>query len=411
MRNWLVGLLIVGLLSFWGCQPPDKKTEVSSDETEVTQDTQEKSEQVKVAVAGPFTGTAAAFGEMIERGARLKAKQINEAGGINGRKLVLAFGDDAGTDKEAKLVATRFATDKEILAVVGHFNSACSLAGKAIYKKNGIVELSPGSTNVSVCEGSDWTFRNLYRDDFQGAFIAKYIKNILTDFSAVAVLFDNDDYGRGLRDAFTAEAKNIDLEVVTSVAYDRENTDFGTQLTRIKGKKPDIIFVSGLYEQASLIVKQARKLGIKAQFFGADGIDSPDFLKNAGISAEGTYLTTPFTFGAGGEEAAKVATAFEAEFGVPPDTWAALTYDAMGMIVEAIEKTYDKDATLAVNRKAIRDHLASLDTPEEGYKGITGLTYFDINGDTVNKPAYVKLVKEGKYTTAPKQMSNLDAFE
>ena len=430
MRNWLVALLIVGLLSLWGCQSPDKKTEVSTDKTEETQEasdkvtgeaaetsldeteaTQEESEQVKVAVAGPFTGTAAAFGEMIERGARLKAKQINESGGINGRKLVLAFGDDAGTDKEAKLVATRFATDREILAVVGHFNSSCSLAGKGIYKEHGIVELSPGSTNVSVCEGSDWTFRNLYRDDFQGTFIARYIKNVLTDYNSVAVLFDNDDYGRGLRDSFTAEAKNIDLEVVTSVAYDRENTDFSTQLTRIKGKKPKAIFVSGLYEQAALIVKQARKLGIRSLFFGADGIDSPDFLKNAGVSADGTYLTTPFTFGAGGEEAAKVAAAFEAEFGVPPDTWAALTYDAMGMIAEAIEKTYNKDETLAVNRKAIRDYLASLDTPEEGYIGITGLTYFDKNGDTVNKPAYVKVVIDGKYTTAPEQMLDLDTFK
>ncbi len=405
MRNWLVGLLIVGLLSFWGCQPPDKKTEVSSDATEAS------SEQVKVAVAGPFTGTAAAFGEMIRRGAELKAKQINEAGGINGRELILAFGDDAGTEKEAKSVATRFATDKQILAVVGHFNSSCSLAGKEIYKANGIVELSPGSTNVSVCEGSDWTFRNLYRDDFQGMFIARYISQVLSDYKAVAVLFDNDDYGRGLRDAFTAEAKKINLDVVTSVAYDRENTDFSTQLTSIKGKKPDIIFISGLYEQAALIVKQARRLGVKAQFFGADGIDSPNFIKNAGISADGTYLTTPFTFGAGGEEAANVAAAFEAEFKVPPDTWAALTYDAMGMIAEAIEKTYNKDATLAENRKAIRDHLASIDTPEEGYKGITGLTYFDINGDTVNKPAYVKLVIDGKYTTAPEQMLDLDAFK
>lgn len=411
MRNWLVGLVLVGLLSVWGCQPPNKNTDVDTDETDETQETQETQQELKVAVAGPFTGTAAAFGEMIKRGAQLKAKQINEAGGINGMKLVLSFGDDAGTDKEAKLVATSFATDKRILAVVGHFNSSCSIAGKDIYKDNGIVELSPGSTNVSVCEGSDWTFRNLYRDDFQGQFIAKYIKNVLTQFQSVGVLFENDDYGRGLRDAFVEEAKKIGLKIVTSASYDRENTDFTAQLTRIKGKKPDIIFISGLYGEAALIVRQARKIGIKAQFFGADGVDSPDFLKNAGATADGTYLATPFTFGAGGEEAAKVAAAFEAEFGISPDTWAALTYDAIGMIAEAIEKTYHKESTFDINRKAIRDYLASLDTPEEGYKGITGLTYFDINGDTVNKPAYVKIVKEGKFTTAPQQMTNSESQE
>lgn len=383
MRNWLVGLLIIGTVSILGCsnQP-----------------------EVRVAVAGPFTGNAAAFGEMIKRGAELRAKHINEAGGINGMPLTLVFGDDTGAEKEAISVATRFATDRRVLAVVGHFNSACSLAGKPIYAENGIVELSPGSTNVSVCEGSDWTFRNLYRDDFQGEFIAKYIKDYMKEFQTVAILFDNDDYGRGLRDGFSAAAEEIGIEIVASEAYDRDNTDFKAQLTSIKAKNPDLIFISGLYSQAGLIAKQAREAGITAQFFGADGVDSPDFLIIAGAAAEGTYLTTPFTFELGGEEAKRVASSFENEYGVPPDTWAALTYDAMGMIAEAIEKTHNKDATLAENRKAIRDHLASLDTQEEGYKGITGLTYFDKNGDTVNKPAYVKIVKDGQFTTAPQQV-------
>ena len=388
MRNWFVGLLVVGLISIWGCQQAPK--------------------ELKVAVAAPFTGGAAAFGEMIRRGAELREKEINDAGGINGMKLTLIFEDDAGKDAEASLVAERIANNLQILAVVGHFNSSCSLAGKPIYKSKGIVELSPGSTNVAVCEGSDWTFRNLYRDDFQGKFIAQYINKVLTDLRSVAVFFDNDDYGRGLRDAFVAEAEKIGLNLVASEAYDRDNTDFKAQLTSIKAKNPDAIFVSGLYSEAGLIVKQAREAGIAAQFFGADGIDSPDFLTIAGASAEGTHLTTPFTFGAAGKEALQMASNFEALHGVAPDTWAALTYDAVGMIAEALEKTYDPEASVADNRKAIRDHLASLDTPEEGYKGVTGLTYFDINGDTVNKPAYVKIVKDGQFIAADQQLLELD---
>ena len=393
MKKLSILLFLISFITVLGCQQ------------------EEAQQELRVGVAGPFTGNAAAFGEMIKYGAKLKEKEVNDAGGINGRKLTLVFGDDAGTEKEAKLVATRFATDRRILAVVGHFNSACSLAGKGIYAENGVVELSPGSTNVSVCEGSDWTFRNLYRDDFQGAFIAKYIKYVLTDFESVGVLFDNDDYGRGLKDSFTASAAEVGLNVVAVEAYDRDNTDFKAQLTSIKAKAPDIIFISGLYGQAGLIAKQARESGITAQFFGADGIDNTDYLTIAEAAANGTYLTTPFLFGSGGEAEDQVAKAFEAEFGVPPDTWAALTYDALGMIVEALEKTYDPDADLAVNRKAIRDHLASLDTPEEGYTGITGLTYFDKNGDTVNKPAYVKVVEAGAFTTAPKQLLDLESLE
>ena len=395
MRNWFVGLLIIGFVSVLGCQPASKDRQAAAGE-------------VRVAVAGPFTGANAAFGTMIKRGAQLKAKEINEAGGINGMKFSLEFEDDTGKEKEAIHVATKISTNPRILAVVGHFNSACSLRGKTIYGRKGIVALSPGSTNVNVCQGSDWMFRNLYRDDFQAAFIAKYIKNVLTDLESVAVFYDNDAYGKGLADAFIAEAETIGLNIVATEAYDRDNTDFKAQLTSIKAKKPDIIFISGLYSQAGLIAKQAREAGISSGFFGADGVDSPDFLEIAGSSAEGTYLTTPFTFGAGGERALQVAEAFKAEYeGTSPDTWAALSYDAVGMIAEAIEKTYSKDASLADNRKAIRDYLASLDTPEEGYEGITGLTYFDKNGDTLNKPAYVKVVKDGQFTTAEKQLLKL----
>ena len=398
MRNWLVGLLVIGLMSVWGCQPQDKSTG----------QTQKTPKELKVAVAAPFTGNAAAFGEMIHRGAELRAKEISESGGINGMKLTLVFEDDAGKDAEASLVAERIANNLQILAVVGHFNSSCSLAGKPIYQRAGIVELSPGSTNVDVCKGSDWTFRNLYRDDFQGKFIAQYIDKVLTDLTSVAVFFDNDDYGRGLRDAFVEESEKIGLNLVASEAYDRDNTDFKAQLTSIKAKNPDAIFISGLYSEAGLITKQAREAGITAQLFGADGVDSPDFLTIAGSAAEGTYLTTPFTFGAAGEDALQMASNFEAHYGVAPDTWAALTYDAVGMIAEALEKTYNPEASVADNRKAIRDHLASLDTPEEGYKGVTGLTYFDINGDTVNKPAYVKVVKEGQFVAADQQLLELD---
>ena len=205
MKKWFLGLLLMGIaLGLAGILPS------------------EAAKELKVAVAGPFTGSAAAFGEMIERGANLKADEINAAGGINGMTLKLVFEDDAGKDGEASLVAERIATNREILAVVGHFNSSCSLAGKPTYKRAGIVALSPGSTNVNVCKGSDWTFRNLYRDDFQGQFIAKYIKSVLPELKNVAVLFDNDDYGRGLADAFTAEAKAVGLNLVASEAYDRD---------------------------------------------------------------------------------------------------------------------------------------------------------------------------------------------
>ena len=357
----------------------------------------EAAETLKIAVAGPFTGSVAAFGEMIKKGAQLRAEEINRNGGINGKQLELVFEDDTGKDKEASLVATRIASNRKILAVVGHFNSSCSLAGKPIYKRNKIVELSPGSTNVNVCKGSDYTFRNLYRDDFQGSFAAKYIRTVLTKVQTVAVFFDNDDYGRGLRDSFKKSADLVGLSIVADEAYDRDTTDYKAQLTKIKSADPDLIFIAGLYSQAGLILSQARESGISAQFFGADGVDSPKLLEIAGAAANGIYITTPFIFGLeGNEEAEQVNEAFKKKFNKSPDTWAALTYDAVGMIAEAIAKGGEK-------RKAIRDYLGGLPSPEKGYRGITGLTYFDEHGDCL-KPAYVKQVIEGKFIAAPVQM-------
>ena len=224
---------------------------------------QNQEKELKVAVACPFTGVAAAFGEMIKRGAELKAKEINAAGGINGMKLTLAFGDDAGVESQADLVATRFATDRRVLAVVGHFNSACSLVGKPIYQRGGLVALSPGSTNVTVVEGSDWMFRNIYSDNFQGQFIAKYIQNVLTEFQSVAVLFDEDVYyAREVQNGFTRAAMESNLNVVAEERYTRNSRDFKPQLARIILEDPDLICIFGLYREAGIIVKQAREIGI-----------------------------------------------------------------------------------------------------------------------------------------------------
>ena len=364
----------------------------------------DSAKEIKIAVAAPLTGPLAAFGEMIKRGAALKAKEINAAGGVNGKTFTIIFEDDTGKDKGAGWVAQRIATNPSILAVVGHFNSSCTLAGKSIYKRAGIVMLSPSSPNAHVCGGSKWTFRNSYCTHFQGALAAEHIKNVSGNIQKIAIFFDNDDYGRRLKDSFTDTAKGLGLEIVATEAYSRDNTDFRAQLISIKAKHPDLIFISGLHSHAGLIVAQAREAGITAHLFSADGVDSPDFLQIAGDAAEGVYVSAPFTFELGGTQAQKMAMTFKEEYGGAPNAWAALTYDSVGMIAEAIEKGGE-------NRKAIRDHLAGISTPEEGYVGVTGLTYFGKNGDCV-KPAIktsVKIVRDDAFIPIDKPM--LDVSE
>lgn len=350
---------------------------------------------IRIAVAGPFSGNAAAYGEMVKRGAELKAEQINTAGGIGGKKIRLVFGDDGGDPKEAATVATKLASDSSVPIVIGHYNSSCTLAGKPIYRDKGVVQLTPGSTSVNICEGSDWTFRTIYRDDHQGTFLARYAARKL-GFRKVAVFYDNDDYGTGLNAAFAREARRCSMRVIVEAGYPREASDFNTALTTVKGAGPDAIFIAGLYGEAAIITRQARKQGITVPILGADGLGSPGYVEMAKGDAEGTLLTTPFRFDAGGEAAMTMARAFRERYGEDPDCWAALTYDSMGLAAQVISK-------VGVDRKSIRDHLASMNSPEKGYVGIAGAIFFDDNREC-QRPIYVSQIKAGKLVAAPQQM-------
>lgn len=353
-----------------------------------------------VGVAGPFTGDGAQYGEMIRKGAEMKRDEINKAGGINGYFLELEFQDDKGDPKEAANVAQKLGSDPRVLAVIGHFNSSCSLAGKEVYKAMGVLELTPGSTNVTVCAGSEWTFRNVYRDDYQGQFIAEFIKYVL-GYTRVAVFFDNDDYGRGLRDAFAARAAEVGLEIVREEAYVRDTQEYSPQLTQIMAKKPDIIFISGLYANAAMILTQARNLGIKTPFIGGDGLLSSDLITNAGAAAEGVIVTCPFLPNVADERTKKFVAAFKERYNEEPDAWAALTYDAVGIVAEAIAKA-------GPDRKAIRDYVASINSSERAYPGVAGVTYFNAEGDCM-KPLVVAVVRNGKFVPYEKQADALAA--
>ncbi|UCE28197.1 MAG: ABC transporter substrate-binding protein [Candidatus Coatesbacteria bacterium] len=361
-----------------------------------------ETETYKLGVVGPFTGDGAQFGEMIRMGVEMKAHEINDAGGINGVMLELELQDDKGDPKEAANVAQKLGSDPDVLAVIGHFNSSCSLAGKEVYNQMNVLQLSPGSTNVTVCEGGDWTFRNVYRDDYQGYFIADYIKDVL-GYEKVAVFFDNDDYGIGLKEAFRERADEIGLEVVAEEAYVRDTQEYTPQLTQIRAKEPDIIFISGLYANAAMILTQAKNLDIQTPFIGGDGLLSSDLIKNAGSAADGTIITCPFLPTIEDEKTREFVEAFEKKYNEKPDAWAALSYDAVGIVAEAI-------AEVGTDRTAIRDYVASLNSPENAYDGVTGMTYFDANGD-VMKPLVVAVVRDGEFYPAEHQVDSLAEAE
>ncbi len=357
---------------------------------------------IKIAVPSPYTGSAAGFGENVKAGVEMKVAEVNAAGGVNGKKIEAVYLDEQCEPREAATVSSSIVNDDEIVGIVGHLCSSAHLAALPAYVREGIVAITPTATNVSIStknkdeNGKVWSFRNVYRDDFQGTFLADYIDKAM-GLKKVAVFYENNDYGIGLKDAFVKEAKKLGLNVVGQEAYKKGDQDFTPQLTKLKGAGPQAMFIAGYYPEGALIADQAQKIGLVVPKFGADGFDNADYIKLAGAAANDTYLTAPFLAETAGADAKKFIKAFKEKYKRDVDWMSANAYDAAGMLIDAVAK-------VGPDRAKIRDYLAGINTPEKGYKGVTGVNYFDANGDC-QKPAFVKMVKNGKFVPAPKQMN------
>jgi len=348
---------------------------------------------IRIGVAGPFTGGAASYGDNIKAGVNLKLKEINDAGGINGQKVELVWGDDLCEPKDAGTVGSKFASDKSIVAVIGHVCSSATLAAMPIYVRAGLPSISATSTNKTIGDvGQGWFFRNCYTDDFQGKYLASYVVQKLLGKKKVAIFYENNDYAIGLKDSFMAGAKAAGVKVTGAEAYKSKTTDFTPQLTKLLAGKPEAIFLCGYYGEGSLIAGQARKLGFTGPLFGGDGIDNEDYIKIGGKAADNTYCTVPFMVEAAGPEGKAFAKQYKKTYGRDVDWMSANAYDCLGILAQVIAKT-------GPDRKKIRDGLAAMNSKATGYKGITGVTSFDKKGDC-SKPAFVKMVKDGKFVAA-----------
>jgi branched-chain amino acid transport system substrate-binding protein len=348
---------------------------------------------ITIPVASAFTGQLASFGEGVKNGAALKASEINAAGGINGHTVKVVLEDDGCDPNEAVTVATKLANDPEVAVVVGHLCSSATLAALPVYWEAKLPAISPASTNVDICKMSPYYFRNIYRDDFQGAFLARYADEV-KGFKRIAIFYQVNDYSLGLMSAFMKEAVKRGIKILGTEPYTSDTTDFKPQLIKFKMMRPDAIFNPGYAPQGTLIASQAAGLGLKVKLFGADGLDDDLMLKNP--DAEGLFVTTPFLADKAGPQAAQFIESYKRVFGKDPNWLAVNTYDAVGMAAEAIK-------VVGMDRERIRDYLAGINSLDKAYVGVAGKTYFDENGDCL-KPAFIKEIKDGKWISAEEQL-------
>ena len=248
------------------------------------------SAQVKLGVAGPITGPSAATGAQMKNGVDQAAADINAAGGMMGQKIQVSYGDDVSDPKQGVSVANKMAGDG-VKFIVGHYNSGVSIPSSMVYQENGIIEITPASTNPTFTERKMWnTFRVCGRDDQQGKVAGQYI---LKHFKGkkIAVVHDKTTYGKGLADEMR---KALTAGGMKDVLYEGINTgekDYSALVSKIKQSGADLIYFGGLYTEAGLIVRQARDQGVKAPLMGGDGITSDEYASVGGPGVEGTLMT------------------------------------------------------------------------------------------------------------------------
>jgi len=343
---------------------------------------------VKIGSASPLTGPQAHIGIDIRNGVQLAIEDANAANvEIGGRKVKfeMVAEDDEANPTKATTVAQKL-VDSKVAGVVGHFNSGASIPASKIYSDAGIPQISPSSTNPKyTLQGFKTAFRVVAHDDQQGPTLGKYATEKLKA-KTIAVIDDSTAYGQGLADAFEKTVKAAGAKVVAREHTTDKDTDFKAILTRIRGRKPDLVMFGGIDPQAGPMVRQMAELGIKAKFMGGDGMQTPNFIKLAGNASEGAMASIP---GLPKEEMPggkafleKYKTKFKAEV----ELFAPMGYDAVMVFIDSMKRAGSTDPAKFL--------------PEVGktrYQGVIGPIAFDSKGDLVDGPITIYVVKGGKW--------------
>jgi branched-chain amino acid transport system substrate-binding protein len=337
---------------------------------------------VRIGAAGPMTGDQSKMGIDLRNGVELAVAEWNEKGGVLGKKIEMIAGDDQADPKQAVSIANKFVNQK-VTAVVGHWNSNCSINASSYYNTAHIVAISPASTNPRLTQqGFKTIFRVCGTDDQQGGVAADFVMKTLKP-KRVAVVHDKTTYGQGLADFFR-KAVEGKVQVVYYDGIQTKDPDYKAVLTAINEKKPDVYFFGGVYPEAGRLVRQAKEVGMTVPMITGDGVYDPTFISIAGKAAEGTYVTF-------GKDPSGLPTTrtfndrYKSKYG-EPGPYSIYAYDAANIILTAIKATGSTDGL------KLAEHIS-----KGSFPGAFGDISFDKNGDVTRAPYVVWLVKNGAF--------------
>ena len=355
---------------------------------------QKSADVIKIGANLEMTGNNATFGKSASNGAALAIKQVNAKGGVLGKQLSLVVADNKSEAAEAANSMQKLITQDKVVAVIAPIASSSVIAGAQVNQDNKVLAISPTASNpkVTVDPGTnkvrDFMFRAAFIDHFQGSVMANFATKTLKAKTAAIYIDNSSDYAKGLGQFFKETFIKNGGQIVAEEAYLAKDTDFKATLTKIKVSNADVIFVPGYYQEVGMLIKQAREIGLMMPILGGDGWDSAKLPEIAGPQAlNNTFFANHYSPDDNSAAIKTFVEAYKKEYNETPDAFAALSYDATMMVIEAMKRANSVDTV------KIKDELAKT----KDYVAVSGLITLNETHDAV-KSAVIIEMKNGLQT-------------
>jgi branched-chain amino acid transport system substrate-binding protein len=341
---------------------------------------------IKIGGLAPLTGAVSVYGNATNNGIKIAVDEINDAGGVLGKKIQYICYDEKGDATEAVNAYNKLVQNDEVVALVGDVTSTPTLAVAQQAIQDGLPMITATGTAEAITQTGDNIFRACFTDPFQGELMANYASKKLNAKTAAIIYNMADDYSLGLMETFEKTAKELGLKIVAKESYTTNDVDFKSQLTKIAAQKPDVFFVPVYAQDLALIAVQAQQIGIKAKMLGADGWDGVlEKIDKSNVSAlDGSFFSSQYSAESDDPALKKFLSTYKERNKTEANMFSVLGYDAMKMMAQAITEAGSTDS------QAIVEKLAAID-----YNGLTGNIKFDKDRNPI-KQAAITTIQGGK---------------
>ncbi|WP_081468558.1 ABC transporter substrate-binding protein [Desulfosporosinus orientis] len=379
LTKWFTGMMIGALLlTTAGCGAGSAPAESSGSGSDA-------GGTAKIGVIAYLTGGGAAYGQAQKEGLELAKDEINAQGKV---KIELIYEDSRGDKTEAINAANKLINKDNVVGIIGPTLSGSMFAVGPIANQSGVPIMGTSTTAEGITDIGDYVFRNALPES---SAVPQAVKAAVEKYGLkkVAMMYSsNNDWAVSGFKTMEQALKDNGVEILATETFADKDTDFSAQLTKIASLKPDAVMVSSLYQEASLVLKKAREIGIDVPFVGTNGFNSPELIKIAGDAANGAIVASPWYPGKDNEKVQKFVTDYKAKYDKVPDQFAAQSYDALYIYASALEQ-----AGSTTDRTKLRDGLAAI----KDFQGVTGKFAFDDKRNPL-MDATVLIIKDGQFT-------------